>query len=68
MSVRDRRTAKQRLPLGAHLPHPHISVRQAASIDLVWQRPTRVWLDGRAWATVREATVTVEPEPLLVCI
>jgi hypothetical protein len=27
-----------------------------------------VWLDGRAWATVREATVTVEPEPLLVCI
>jgi hypothetical protein len=68
MSLRDRRTAKRRLPLGAHLPHPHISVRQAASIDLVWRRPTRVWLDGRPWATVREATVTVESEPLLVCV
>jgi hypothetical protein len=68
MSLRDRRTATQRLPLGAHLPHPYISVRQAASVDLVWQRPTRVWLDGRRWATVCEATVTVESEPLLVCI
>jgi hypothetical protein len=68
MSLRDRRTANQRLPLGAHLPHPYISVRQATSVDLMWQRPTRVWLDGRVWATVREATVTVESEPLLVCI
>jgi hypothetical protein len=68
MSLRDRRTAKQRLPQGAHLPHPQISVRQAASIDLVWRRPTRVWLDGRPWATVREAAVTVESEPLLVCV
>ena len=68
MGVRDRRTARRRLPLGAHLPHPHITVRQASTVNLEWNRPTRLWLDGVAWVTARTATVTVEPEPLLVCV
>jgi YegS C-terminal NAD kinase beta sandwich-like domain len=68
MSRRDRLRARGRLERGAHVPHPSIEIRQRAVHEFSFDRPTRVWLDGRRWTTTRSVVVTVEPDALIVCV
>ena len=48
MGLADRIAARRRLPTGTHLPHPTISVRRTASIEIELDRSTPVFLDGLA--------------------
>lgn len=62
MTVGDRRKARARLPLGTHMPHPHITVRQLRTGE--WDLPagTRVWVDGRPVGLARHVAVEVVPD------
>ena len=66
MSVRDRLQARARLAQGTHVPHPAIELRQVASTELTLRRPLRVRLDGSAWITTSQLSLTVEPDALQV--
>ncbi len=68
MSMRDRWRAKRRLPAGAHVPHPAISVRQTASVLRTFERPVDVWADGVALGASRTVRLEVEPDALVVCV
>ncbi len=68
MSLGDRLRARRRLALGTHLPHPAIGARQATATELHWSRPHTLWLDGRRWVAADTATITVEPDALVVCV
>lgn len=68
MPVRDRWQARRRLPSGTHLPHPAISVRQLASVELTFDRPVRVWADGVEAGTATVVSLEVEPDAYRVCV
>jgi hypothetical protein len=65
---RDRWRARGRLPHGLHVPHPSIEIRQRASHDISFDRPTAIRLDDRAWATVRSLRIDVEPDAFIACV
>lgn len=68
MTVRDRLVARRRLPQGAHVPHPAISIRQCSSTTIEFARPVDVVLDGVHWARAATVTLTVEPDAIVVCV
>lgn len=68
MSRRDRWRARRRLPAGTHVPHPSISVRQAATFEQTFDRPMKVWVDDIAMGEVRTLRLLVEPDALVVCV
>jgi len=68
LGVQQRVIARNRLPLGTHVPHPAITVRQLAATTLEVGRPTAVWLDGVRWGTARRVELTVIPDALVVCV
>lgn len=43
-------------------------MRQATATELRWSRPHTLWLDGQRWIAADTATVTVEPDALVVCV
>jgi len=53
---------------GAHLPHPAIGERKVAAIEVSFERPRRVWLDGVEMPAVRHLSVRVEPDAARVVI
>jgi hypothetical protein len=63
-SVDDRLKVRSRLPTGTHVPNPAIAERRVASIELAFDRPTPIWLDGERVASVRRAEVRLEPDAL----
>jgi hypothetical protein len=68
MPPRERLRARQRVVHGLHLPHPAIDVRQHRSTTIAFEPRAHIWLDGVRWRRAEEATVTVEPDALTVCI
>ena len=62
MSVRDRLGARRRLPAGTHTPHPDITTRTAPEASWGFDRPHKLWIDGVPVGSVRELTVTIEPD------
>ena len=46
MTLRERWAARSRLPAGAHVPHPKISMTRHRSQEWRFDRPVRVWADG----------------------
>jgi len=62
MSVRDRRGTRRRLPAGTHTPHPEITTRTATEASWRFERPHLLWIDGAPVGSVRELTVTIEPD------
>lgn len=68
MSVRDRWRALARSKAGTHLPHPALAVRQTSSVELAFDRPTRVWADGVAIGSCRVLRIEVEPDACTVCV
>jgi hypothetical protein len=68
MTPRDRWRASRRIPQGAHVPHPSISVRQVTTATVSFDAPVRVWLDGVPWGSAASFTLTVEPDAFVVCV
>lgn len=62
------REARRRAPLGDHLPHPAITVRRAAAIQVELPKPLPVRLDGELVGTFRVISVRVEPDALTVVV
>jgi YegS C-terminal NAD kinase beta sandwich-like domain len=67
MPLADRLRARRRLPAGSHLPHPAITVERRAAVQIEFDRPTPVWLDGERVAEARTLSIRVEPDAL-VCV
>lgn len=68
MSVRQRRQARARLPLGTHVPHPAIVVRTQRQGSWRFDRPMRVWIDGRPVGRARSIEATVRPDAMTVAV
>jgi hypothetical protein len=62
MSIRDRWAARRRLPQGTHVPHPDVSIVRVASREWTFDRPRRVWIDGRPVGTAHRLAVDVVPD------
>lgn len=56
-----RRAMRSRLPTGAHLPHPGISVRRARQIAVRATGPVPLEVDGVAGGRITGLTVTLRP-------
>ena len=55
---------RSRLRTGTHLPHPGITQRRVAALQVEFDRPTPVWLDGERVTDARRLSVRVEPDAL----
>ncbi|MFP3907347.1 MAG: diacylglycerol/lipid kinase family protein [Acidimicrobiales bacterium] len=64
LSIDDRLKARARLPRGEHVPHPRIATRQVKALQVSFERPTEVYLDGRRWGRARQLSIRVEPDAL----
>lgn len=64
MGLADRLRAVRRLPAGAHVPHPAIRIGRRAAVQVAFDRPTPVWLDGERVADARNLSIRVEPDAL----
>jgi hypothetical protein len=64
----ERFEARRRARTGTHLPHPDLRTARVASIDLTFERPTAVWLDGTRVGRTSALHLTVAPDALLVVI
>ena len=62
MGWRERLQARQRARTGTHLPHRHLSLRSVPEIDLHFEQPMVVWIDGVRCGTASRLTVTAEPD------
>lgn len=68
MSWRGRLQARQLARNGTHLPHPQLSSRSVAEIDLQFTRPLVVWIDGVRAGTATRLKVTDEPDALTIYV
>jgi YegS C-terminal NAD kinase beta sandwich-like domain len=64
MSLADRLRARRRLPAGAHVPHPAITIERRPAVQLGFDRPTPVWLDGVLVGEARNLSVRLEADAL----
>lgn len=67
MPLGDRLRARRRLPTGGHIPHPAIAVSRRPAVQVEFDRPTTVWLDGERVGEARRLSVRVERDAL-VCV
>jgi len=68
LPVGDRLKVRSRLAHGAHLPHPGITERRTAAIQVELERPLAVFLDGEGIGKARNLSVRLEPEALRVVV
>lgn len=68
MSIRQRVMARQRLPLGIHVPHPQIIIRQSPTTVIMLDKPMKLWLDGQTWGSAQRIEFVVEPDSFVVCV
>ena len=68
LSFDDRLKARRRLATGTYVPHPGITQRRVASLELDLDRPTPVWLDGEPVGPARNLTIRVEPDALTIVV
>ncbi len=64
----DRLVARRRAASGTHLPHPALRVQRRGRVELVFDRPTPVWLDGTRLGRAKRLVLTVEPDALTVVV
>lgn len=64
LSLGDRWKARSRLRTGSHLPHPGITERHVAAIQVDLAKGTKVWLDGEPLGEARHLAIRVEPDAL----
>ena len=68
MTLTQRWQARRRLRSGTHLPHPAIDVDRVGAWQTTFDPPLRVWLDGTPVGEVRNLSVRVEPDALLLVV
>ncbi|NNE10992.1 MAG: hypothetical protein HKN41_01970 [Ilumatobacter sp.] len=68
MTMRQRWEARRRLPAGTHVPHPHIAVRSATTVEEVFERPMKITVDGRDVGHSRLLRVDVLPDAHVVLV
>lgn len=56
--------ARRRLPLGTHVPHPGVEQRRVEAIQIDFDRPTPVELDGEPMGSARTLSLRVEADAL----
>jgi hypothetical protein len=60
---------RSRLKHGTHVPHPRIDERHQSAVQLDFERPTHVYLDGhRLDDAARAVSIRVEPDALLCVV
>ena len=59
---------RARLHHGAHLPHPGITERRTAALQVDLERPLKVRLDGAGVGHARAISVRVQPDALVVVV
>jgi hypothetical protein len=64
----DRLKARTRARTGTHLPHPALRTSRVRSLDLEFDRPIGVWLDGVHVGRATELHVRVEPDAVRVVV
>jgi hypothetical protein len=64
LSLGDRWKARGRLRTGSHVPHPGISERHVAALQVDLSGGERVWLDGEPLGPARSLAIRVEPDAL----
>ncbi len=64
----DLRRILPRARSGTHLPHPKLRERRQSSASWTFDRPRSVMVDGRRRGQVRELTVSLEPDALVVVV
>jgi hypothetical protein len=62
MGWRERVQARQRARSGTHLPHRHLSMQSVSEIDLRFDTPMVVWVDGVRCGAARRVQASVEPD------
>ncbi len=67
MGLADRFKARRRLPMGTHVPHPAIAQSRRPAVQVEFDTPTPVWLDGERIGTAKTLSVRVEPDAL-ICV
>lgn len=68
MSWQQRLQARQRARMGTHLPHPRLSSRSVAEVDLHFDGPMVVWIDGVRAGTATRLRVSVEPDAVTMYV
>ena len=68
LGVADRVKAWRRLPTGTHVPHPDITVRRLRAQQETFDPPLTVWLDGVRVGDVRNVSLRVEPDAVVVVV
>ena len=53
---------------GAHLPHPRIGEARRSAVQVTFERPLPVWLDGVPIGPARTLSVRVEPDAARVVV
>ena len=64
LSLDDRLKARKRLPTGTHVPHPGIAQRRVSALQLAFDRPMPIWLDGERVGRASNLSIRVEPDAL----
>ncbi len=64
LSLDDRIKARRRLLTGTHVPHPAIGQRRVAALQLEFDRPTPVWLDGQRIGAAKTLSIRLQPDAL----
>jgi hypothetical protein len=59
---------RTRARTGAHLPHPGIKERRAPAVQVTFERPLPVRLDGQVLERARNLSVRIEPDALTVVV
>ena len=68
LTLQQRWQARSRLPLGTHVPHPLISIRQQATASIELGSTMPLYVDGKRWGSGRHLELTVQPDALVVCV
>lgn len=68
MPLGDRLAARRRLASGTHVPHPAIEVQRVPAVQVEFDRPTPVWLDGERVGEGRRLSIRVEPDALTCAV
>ena len=68
LTLADLAKVRARLHHGAHLPHPRITERRRAAVQVELARPLAVSVDGIPVGRARNLSVRVEPDALTVVV
>lgn len=68
MGAHQRFQAWRRVPMGAHVPHPSITVVRRADTTLEFDRPLAVYIDGVECGRARTLSLAVVPDAVTIYV